>query len=128
MRKFLFLFVLCIAGYFAFAQDSTLTDYKGVYIFKGGSPTPSVEISIQEGVLFASSTIGSVALIRVNKDTFSIPDHNGVAFFYRNDQGRVKSIRVEVADLILEGDKDSTSIAITRRKRTYVTKLNLLMF
>ncbi len=120
MRKILFLFVLCITGYFAFAQDSTLHEYKGVYIFKEGSPTPSVEISIQEGTLFASSSIGSGALVRVSKDTFSIPDHNGVAFFYRNDEGKVKSIRVEVADLILEGDKDGASIAITRRKRTYV--------
>ena len=120
MRKFLFLFVLSVSSYFVFAQDSTLTEYKGIYKFKEGSPTPSVEISIQEGTLFASSSIGSGALIRISKDTFSIPDHNGVAFFYRNDLGKVKSIKVEVADLILEGDKDSASIALTRRKLTYV--------
>lgn len=120
MRKFLLFLSFFFSGYFASAQDSTLNDYKGIYIFKEGSPTPSVEISIQQGVLFASSSIGSGTLIRVSKDTFSIPDHNGVAFFYRNDQGKVKSIKVEVADLILEGDKDSASIALTRRKRTYV--------
>ncbi|HYK55080.1 MAG TPA: hypothetical protein VEV15_01275 [Flavisolibacter sp.] len=119
MRKFLFLFVLSISSYFALAQDSTLTEYKGIYTFKEGSPAPSVEISIRDGALYASSTIGSASLSRISKDTFSIPDHNGVAYFYRTE-GKVKSIRIEVADLILEGDKDSASIAITRRKRTYV--------
>lgn len=119
MRKLVVLLSLFVCGYFASAQDSTLLEYKGVYIFKEGSPAPSVEISIRDGALYASSTIGSASLSRISRDTFSIPDHNGVAYFYRTE-GRVKSIRIEVADLILEGDKDSASIAITRRKRTYV--------
>jgi hypothetical protein len=70
--------------------------------------------------LYASSTIGSASLSKVSKDTFSIPDHNGVAYFYRNAEGKVNSIRIEVADMILEGDKEAASVAITRRKRSYL--------
>jgi hypothetical protein len=120
MRKFLVLLSLLFCSYFAFAQDTTLNEYKGTYKLKEGSPTPSVEISIQNGVLYASSTIGSASLSKVSKDTFSIPDHNGVAYFYRNAEGKVNSIRIEVADMILEGDKEAASVAITRRKRSYL--------
>ena len=117
MRKIL-AFVLCsFCCCFVMAQDSTLHEYKGVYKFPEGSATPQVEISIQEGALFASSTIGSAAFSKVSKDTFSIPDHNGMAFFYRNAEGKVNKIKIEVADLILEGDKDSAAIALARRKR-----------
>jgi len=120
MRKFLVLLSFSFCSYVALAQDSTLNEYKGIYKFKEGSPTPSVEISIQDGALYASSTIGSASMSRVSKDTFGIPDHNGVAYFYRNAEGKVNSIRIEVADMILEGDKEAVSIAIAKRKRGYL--------
>jgi hypothetical protein len=120
MRKILVLFFLSLCSYVAFAQDSTLNEYKGVYKFPEGSATSQVEISIQDGALFANSTIGSAAFSKVSKDTFSIPDHNGMAFFYRNTEGKVNKIKIEVADLLLEGDKDAAAIAITRRKQVYL--------
>ena len=121
MRKILVLSYLFLCGFACLAQDSTLNDYKGIYKFPEGSATPQMEISIRDGALFASSTIGSAAFSRVNKDTFSIPEHNGLAFFFRNAEGKVHKVRVEVADLILEGDKEAASLAITRRKRVYVS-------
>ncbi len=121
MRKILALFIFFLCGHFALAQDSTLHEYKGVYKFKEGSPTPSVEITLLDGALYATSSLGSGTLNRIAKDTFSIPEHSGVAFFYRNEEGRVKSIRIEVADLILEGDKEPTSLAVINRKRTHST-------
>ena len=70
MRKFLFLIFLSLYSYFAFAQDSALYEYKGLYKFPEGSATPQVEISIQDGALFASSTIGSASFTKISKDTF----------------------------------------------------------
>ena len=113
------LLFLCISYTSVFAQDSTLTEYKGLYKFREGSPTPSVDITIENGALYANSSIGSASMKWVNKDTFSIPDHNGMAYFYRSDKGKVNSIKVEVADLVLEGDKQDPSLAINRRKRVY---------
>ena len=104
------------------AEDSTLHEYKGVYKFPDGSATPEVEISIVEGNLYASATIGSAVLTKVSKDTFSIPDHNGMAYFYRNGDGQIKGIKVEVGGLILEGDKNSHSLVLYSRKRTYIVK------
>ena len=113
------LLLLCISYSSVFAQDSTLTEYKGLYKFREGSPTPSVDITIENVALYANSSIGSASMKWVSKDTFSIPDHNGMAYFYRSDKGKVNSIKVEVADLVLEGDKQDPSLAINRRKRVY---------
>lgn len=120
MRKIFALILCTLSTCLAMAQDSTLQEYKGVYKFPEGSATPQVEISIQDGALFASSTIGSAAFTKVSKDTFSIPEHNGMAFFYRSPEGKVNKIKIEVADLILEGDKDAAAVAAARRKRVYV--------
>jgi hypothetical protein len=113
------LLLLCISCGSLFAQDSTLIEYKGLYKFREGSPTPSVDITIDNGALYANSSIGSASMKWVSKDTFSIPDHNGMAYFYRSDKGKVNSIKVEVADLVLEGDKENPAMALTRRKRVY---------
>jgi hypothetical protein len=113
------LLLLCISCGSLFAQDSTLNEYKGLYKFREGSPTPSVDITIENGALYANSSIGSASMKWVSKDTFSIPDHNGMAYFYRSDKGLVNSIKVEVADLVLEGDKQDPALAINRRKRVY---------
>lgn len=100
---------MILLAFTARAQES-LEEYKGVYKFREGSPTPSVEVSVQDGNLYASSTIGSAALARVGKDTFSIPDYSGMMYFYRNDKGVVISTKVEVNNLVLEGEKQSAGI------------------
>lgn len=113
LSGFLF-FLVALAGAQA---DTSLHEYKGVYKFPEGSATPSVEISIQNGSLYANSSIGSATLTRIAKDTFSIPEHNGMAYFSRNGDGKVKGIRVEVGDLLLEGDKEPAANAWLQRRR-----------
>lgn len=117
LMKQVFAVLLTLAVFSASAQDTTLTAYKGIYRFAEGSPTTSVEISIQNDALYANSTIGSAALVRVNKDTFDIPDYNGVVYFFRDEAGKIKSIRIEVEDLVLEGNKDTANMALIERKR-----------
>lgn len=117
MKNFFSFLLFCFSFCFVSAQDSTLMEYKGTYKFTEGSATPSVEISIQDGALFANSTIGSAFMTKVSKDTFSIPEHNGMVFFYRNTEGKIKHIKIEVAGMVLEGDKEPAALAITRRKR-----------
>jgi hypothetical protein len=121
MSKYLSLLLfLVISTAFAQAQqDTALTQYKGVYKFKEGSAAPSVEITIQNGALYAASTIGSASLAYVAKDTFSIPDHNGIAYFARNSEGKVAFIRIEVGDMVLEGTREAGALAFIKRKQYY---------
>src|SRR5688500_13335191 len=91
--------------------DTTLNEYKGIYKFPDGSATPSVEISIQGGSLYASATIGSASLAKTGRDTFSIPEHGGMVYFIRNEQNKVHRIRVIVGDLDLEGAREGGASA-----------------
>ena len=113
--KLSLILLLCLAYNMLQAQsDTALKEYTGQYKFPDGSAAPSVEISIVDGALFASATIGSAAMVRQARDTFSIPSYNGMAYFFRDGAGKVNRIRVEVSDLILEGDKQGGQSAIRR--------------
>jgi hypothetical protein len=117
MSKLLFFLLGILMTLGVTAQgDTTLNEYKGTYKFPEGSATPSVEISIQGGALYASATIGTASLARMGKDTFSIPEHGGMVYFFRNDQNKVHRIRVVVGDLDLEGTKEGAGASAWIRR------------
>ena len=114
--KLSLLFCLIIISKLALAQTSvdSLREYTGNYKFPPGSEIVSLEITIVNGGLFGNTNMGSGSLVRVNKDTFSIPEHNGIAYFSRNTEMKVVRIHLEVGELILDGDKENSSIAMNR--------------
>ena len=116
MKKFSLLFCLIIVAKLAFAQTAadSLREYTGIYKFPPGSEIVSLEITIVNDGLFGSTNMGSGTLVRVNKDTFNIPEHNGIAYFSRNTEKKVVRIHLEVGELILDGDKENSSQAIYR--------------
>jgi len=124
MRKSIaLLFILLFSFAFAQAQqDSSLNEYKGIYKFKEGSSVPSVEITIQDGELYATATIGSAVLSKVAKDTFSIHERNGLIYFSRNTEGKVVFIHVEVGELVLEGAKEGSALAFVDPKRSFALR------
>ncbi|MEO6071545.1 MAG: DUF3471 domain-containing protein [Chitinophagaceae bacterium] len=122
MSKSLSLLFLLL-GSFCFAQaqqDSSLAEYKGVYKFKEGSAVPSVEISLQDNVLYATATIGSAELTKMAKDTFSINEQTGLMYFIRDKSGKIVSIHVEVANMVLDGTKEANPTAFIDRNRYFI--------
>jgi hypothetical protein len=92
----------------------------GVYKFPDGSAVPSIEITIQNGSLFGSSANGSATLTKVSKDTFSILSYNGMAYFKRNADAKIKGIKIELPDVLLEGDKEGAQAWLQRKEpRSY---------
>lgn len=118
MKKFCLLFSFIIITKLALAQTpaDSLQEYTGIYKFPPGSEIVSLEITIVNGGLFGNTNMGSGSLVRVNKDTFSIPEHNGTAYFSRNAEKKVVRIHLEVGELILDGDKENSTLAIYRFK------------
>ena len=115
MKKLIFLSCTFLAFICVHAQeDTTLKEYVGVYKFPDGSAVPSIEITIQNGALFGSSTGGSAALTKVSKDTFSIPSYNGMAYFKRTPEAKIKGIKIELPDVLLEGDKEGAQAWMQR--------------
>ena len=108
----LFSFVFISAN----AQDDPLKEYVGVYKFPDGSVIPSVEVKLENGILVGYSSLGSAALEKIAKDTFSIPNYNGMAYFNRNSDGAVSGVRIEVQDLVLEGKKEIGGLVFLSRR------------
>jgi len=120
MKKLALLISLVCAFLFVSAQqDTTLKEYTGTYKFPDGSPVPSVEITIQDGNLFGNSANGSAPLIKMTKDTFSIPSYNGMAYFKRNADGKVNGIKIELTDVTMEGDKEG-ALGFLRIEKQYL--------
>lgn len=86
-------------------KDSTLQQYVGNYTFPEGSFVTSAEISIKDNMLYVNSTQGSSPLERKAKDTFALTNYDGMAYFFRNADGKVARIKVEVGDILLDGTK-----------------------
>ena len=111
MRGLVFSFFLTICFAYVQAQaDTSLKQYTGVYKFPEGSVVPTVEVTIENGSLTASSAQGSSPLERISKDTFNLVTYSGKVYFLRNAESKIDSIRIEVQDVILEGKKDSSTI------------------
>ena len=115
MKKLLFPF-LCMAALTASAQDSTLKEYVGRYLFPEGSIVPSAEVTLSNNVLSVNSTQGSSVMQKMAKDTFAIISFDGMAYYRRNDKGVVIGVRVEVGDHILEGVKENATTFFDRQK------------
>ena len=118
MKKLPLVFCFVIATTLSLAQSpaDSLQEYIGVYKFPPGSEMTSLEITVVNGGLFGTTNMGSGSLVRVNKDTFSIPEHNGIAYFSRNAEKKVVRIHLEVGELILDGEKENSSFAIQRNQ------------
>ena len=114
MRKF-FLFLFAITGVITLqAQQAPATDslqeYTGKYKFPEGSVVTEVNITIENGVLFAASAMGSSELKKIEKDVFEVVAYAGRATFKRNEVAKLSGVKIEVEELILEGTKEINSI------------------
>lgn len=122
MLKFLVTFILAISISSLHAQDSTLKEYAGKYTYASGSIIPSSELLVDGNVLKAISEQGNATLEKVSKDTFAVVEHNGMAYFSRNAEGKVARIKVVIGDLVLEGTKDGVTALLLNNKYFYTRK------
>lgn len=114
MKKILFLLLFATVFISVKAQD--LNEYIGIYKFPDGSVVPSVEVKLENGILVGYSIQGSSPLEKIGKDTFSVVNFNGLAYFFRNADNAVTSVKVVVQDLILEGQKQISGLAFLNRR------------
>ena len=118
MRKCFFI-LLAFVAFSASAQDSTLKQYVGTYIFAQGSVVPSAEIYLRGNELIVNSLQGSSTLEKRGRDTFAVISFEGMAYFTRNSNGQVAGVRVVVGEHLLEGVKENVS-AYLHRKNYFV--------
>jgi hypothetical protein len=108
MRKILLSLIGVITLQVAYSQaDSTLQPYTGKYKFPEGSVVTEVTVSLENGLLFAVSMMGSSELRRTEGDVFDIVAYGGIATFKRKE-GKVNGVQMIVGNLTLEGEKAET--------------------
>ena len=108
------LFTLCCFA--AGAQDTTLKEYVGKYIFPEGSVVPSADVTLKDTVLMVNSVQGASELKKMGKDTFMLVSFNGIAYFKRDAGTKVTGIHVEVGDILLDGIKEAGTTRMLRKQ------------
>ena len=89
------------------AQTDSLQEYTGKYRFPDGSPVTEIGVVVESGILTATSVMGNSELKKTdNKDVYEIVAYGGTATFKRGDDGKIKTMRVQVQDVDMEGTKD----------------------
>ncbi|MDZ4809538.1 MAG: hypothetical protein SGI96_14910 [Bacteroidota bacterium] len=120
MKKvFLSLFILF--GFITVnAQTDSLQYYVGKFKFPDGSPVAEITMSVDNGLLMASSAMGSTEFKPTSTvDVYEIVAYGGTATFKRKE-GKVVGLQILVGDINIEGEKTEglylTSAALFLRK------------
>lgn len=89
------------------AQTDSLQEYTGKYKFPDGSPVTEIGVVVESGILTATSVMGNSELKKTDdKDVYEIVAYGGTATFKRGDDGKIKTMRVQVQDVDMEGTKE----------------------
>ena len=106
MLKTFIAICLLLASSVINAQTDSLQEYTGKYMFPDGSPVTEIGVVLESGVLTATSVMGNSELKKTDdKDVYEIVAYGGTATFKRGDDGKIKTMRVQVQDVDMEGTK-----------------------
>ena len=106
MKKLILSLVVSVGFLVANGQTDSLKQYTGKYKFPDGSPVTEIEVTLQDSVLTATSVMGNSELKKTdNKDVFDIVAFSGTATFKRGEDGKIRSLRIQVQDVDMEGER-----------------------
>lgn len=112
MKKTLFSLLLIMGTITVSAQTDSLNlkEYTGKYLFPEGNPVSEISVIMASGILTASSVMGNSELKKTDtKDVFEVVAYAGTATFNRGEDGKIKTLRVQVQDVDMEGTKDASA-------------------
>lgn len=113
MKKITFIaslfFVSCLS---AKAQDP-FQQYVAKYKFPQGSAVTEVNITMENGNLLLSSTLGNTTIEKTDTDKFYIPSLSATATFVRNDAKKVTGIKIDLKGTLLDGTREDKSATST---------------
>lgn len=116
MKKALFfvLTFICLSTAMM-AQTDSLQQYLGKYKFPDGSPVTEIAVTLESGVLTATSAMGNSELRKTQGDVFDIVAFGGTATFKRNTEGKVIAVQIAVGDVNMEGTKTDGAIVLLQK-------------
>lgn len=114
MKKILLSSLLLLVSFIVVnaQQDSLLQKYTGKYKFPEGSVVSEINVTIESGILTATSAMGSTELRKTDtENVFEIVVYGGTATFKKDTVGKIATLQILVGDINIEGTKtDGASI------------------
>ena len=86
-------------------KTDTLQQYTGKYVFPDGSVVTEVTVTIENGVMSATSAMGTTELKKQDGDIFEVVVYSGTATFKRNAENKIVGVTIVVGDITLDGKK-----------------------
>ncbi|MGH2552466.1 MAG: hypothetical protein ACRDEB_02050 [Chitinophagaceae bacterium] len=122
MRKIFFSVIMSVGLLTLHAQQDSLQQYAGKYIFPEGSPVTEIMVTLDSSGLTAISALGSSELRKIEGDDFSIIAYGGLATFKRNAENKISGVHIIVGDINMVGTKkeEGFDLSITWRTETIV--------
>jgi hypothetical protein len=116
-------FVSCLSAH---AQDP-FQQYVAKYKFPQGSAVSEVNITMENGNLLLSSTLGNTPIEKTDTDKFYIPSLSATATFVRNEAKKVTGIKIDLKGTLLDGTREdksatSTNVPLPMYKSTFPIK------
>ena len=95
MKKFLLSVIVLFSFLSIYAQsDSTMQKYTGKYKFPEGNPVTEINVTIESGILTATSAMGTTELKKTDtENVFEIVVYGGTATFKKNTEGKKPGCR-----------------------------------
>ena len=93
------------------AQDPS-QQYVAKYKFPQGSAVTEVNVTLENGNLLLSSTLGNAAVEKTDTDKFFIPSLNGTATFVRNEAKKVTGIKLDIKGTLMDGTREDKSLNV----------------
>lgn len=106
MKKLLLSILVLISFSAVNAQQDSLQKYTGKYKFPDGSVVAEISITIENGILTATSVMGTTELKKTDtENVFEIVVYGGTATFRKNTEGKITGVQILVGDINIEGTK-----------------------
>ena len=113
MRKLCFMTLILMGAFLSVnAQQGSLNDYLGKYVFAEGSPVAEVSVTIQDSSLVINSAMGSTMLEKKGVDSFYLATYDALVIFKRKDGKSVESVSILVQGMELLGRKEASPVAL----------------
>lgn len=113
MRKLCFMTLILMGAFLSVnAQQGSLNDYLGKYVFAEGSPVAEVSVTIQDSSLVINSAMGSTVLEKKGVDSFYLATYDALVIFKRKDGKSVESVSILVQGMELLGRKEASPVAL----------------
>ncbi len=105
MKKIFFSLFILFGFITVNAQTDSFQQYIGNYKFPDGSPVAEITVTVDNGLLMASSAMGTTEFKPTSTpDVFEVVAYGGTATF-KKKEGKVTGVQILVGDVNIEGEK-----------------------